>query len=229
MTLENLKNHSKIQFFSNQDEWVRMVVKNIDQLQSQFGVIRVALSGGTTPVPIYRELTKIDLSSIDFFQVDERYVPKAHVHSNHHLIQTHLLNQNPARSFQFFDTSLSIPDCLNQYENQLKKIKIPLFHLCLLGLGPDGHTASLFPKDSLSTTIDRWAVHTQTDLFDVKDRLSLSFSALMESQSIIMLVKGLDKHSIVSRLLNSQIAQEEMPVKKLLRHANFKIYFLEEN
>ena len=70
-----------------------MVVKNIDQLQSQFGVIRVALSGGTTPVPIYRELTKIDLSSIDWnklnlkIQVSEFYIFQfsqvaQHIHHN---------------------------------------------------------------------------------------------------------------------------------------------------
>lgn len=162
----------------------------------------VGLSGGSTPRPIYELLGKaegIDWSSVYLFLVDERHVPADNPDSNQSLVRdTLLLHADvPSDHLYFPDTSLSMQDCIVAYSQSL----IQLFekqppHLMTLGLGPDGHIASLFPPVSEDAFGEVLALHTTTDAFAVHDRISVSPLVIMAAQKHVLLLKGTEKKKV---------------------------------
>ncbi|NLG06853.1 6-phosphogluconolactonase, partial [Candidatus Peribacteria bacterium] len=117
----------------------------------QYDSCILGLSGGSTPRPVYEELgqrSDIDWQKVQLFLVDERYVPPDHAESNQKLVRDTLLKHAdvPPDQCYFPDTSLGIEDCVLAYARSF----VDLFaarppDVMVLGLGPDGHTASLFP------------------------------------------------------------------------------------
>ena len=163
----------------------------------------IALSGGSTPKPIYKALAQdktIPWNHIQLFEVDERYVPADHPDSNHHLIKNYLLSPPPSlklrragisypNNWHFFNTTLPIPAALDQYEAIVRQHQP--FDLCILGMGQDGHTASLFPHSEALYEAERLVAHTTTDAFPVHDRLTLTFASIMASKKLLLLLKGM--------------------------------------
>lgn len=163
----------------------------------------VALSGGSTPGPIYKALSKTSLRPT-YFQVDERYVPHDHKDSNYKMIT------EAGLQLTYFDTSLPIKDSLKDYAKKLPEA----FDLIILGIGPDGHTASLFPHSKALKTQSPVA-HTQTTKFAIKDRLTITFPTIMKAKNLLVLLKGKDAKII-----------EMNPAAKLLKHNNLKVHCL---
>ncbi|MDZ4217352.1 MAG: 6-phosphogluconolactonase, partial [Candidatus Gracilibacteria bacterium] len=158
-------------------------------------VFRMALSGGSTPGPLYDRLSSmsdIDWSRIELYEVDERMVPKTDKQSNKRLIEETFIKKLSAqpKKWQYFDTGLDRNEALDVYERGLDKTDPTFFDLVLLGLGMDGHTASLFPDSPPLQESKRWVAHTTTEEFDVKDRLTLTYPALESSEEIFFIVKG---------------------------------------
>ena len=109
----------------------------------------VALSGGTTPYALYGELARSvhPWSETDIFFGDERCVPPTHPDSNYGMVERALLSKISAKVHRMRGESCGA----EEYESQLATVfgtDLPRFDLVLLGLGQDGHTASLFPGDS---------------------------------------------------------------------------------
>ncbi len=190
--------------------------------------LRIALSGGSSPKAIYEKLAKnaeIDWGKIEFYQVDERYVPEESEDSNAKLIRESLTSKIPTlKAFYTFDTSKPIEEALTAYEDRLRKLSKPLFDLVLLGLGPDGHTASLFPHGPELEELERPVVSSNAPT-GIKERLSLSLPAIMNSQKVIFLVRGAGKKEIVEKWLESDLSEEEIPAKVLLDHPDVDIYY----
>lgn len=202
-----------IRLFNEENHFIRETVDQIvAALPDEKGTL--ALSGGSTPKKVYEALPP--LPNVEFFQVDERYVPLTSNDSNHKLI----LNTINPEKFHFFDTSLPIEDCLEQYQSELPKDP---FDLIILGIGPDGHTASLFPH-SPALEEKNPVSYTTTDDFAVHDRLTLTFPVIMKAKKLLVLLKGAEKRQLLDKLTTKPIKTEEFPAKKLLEHPNLDIH-----
>jgi len=190
----------------------------------------ISLCGGSTPGPIYKGLANsdIDLTQTIFFQGDERYISKDDELSNYKLITDSLLS-NKSKSvgkFYFFDTSLKKEDCLVDYTNKLNGIPNREFDLTILGIGPDGHIASIFPHSEALDEYEKLCIATHTDVFDVKDRLSISLKMILNSKKIMVLLKGENKKDIVHELEKGKKKYNDFPAILLQGHLNVEVFYL---
>lgn len=188
----------------------------------------IALSGGSTPKPVYKELSEsknIPFNRIEFYQVDERYVPHDHPESNYKMIYESLIHkvENDIKDFHFFDTSLSIEEAVKKYSKEIDDIK---FDITILGMGTDGHIASLFPGSGALKENEKNAVHTETLKYDIKDRLTITLPVIQRSRKILMLLKGGEKSQILKEMQASEKTKNDLPAKALIRHNDFSVYHL---
>lgn len=176
------------------------------------GRFTVALSGGTSPIPLFRCLAarapfaEVDWSAVHIFWVDERCVPPDHPESNFCLAQEHLLSKLPAPGAVIHRVAGELlPDeAARLYEAELSAIfsgaEIPVFDLLLLGVGSDGHTASLFPDMDLERFSERRAVAVYVEKLR-SSRVTLTLPVLTSARRIIFLVTGSGKAGIIAKIL----------------------------
>lgn len=157
----------------------------------------VALSGGNTPRELYRRLQPNDLpwDAVDLFFGDERAVPQDHEHSNFRMVHESLLCRIPAARAHFLHDAA-------EYEELLTARLGPSgrFDCLLLGLGEDGHTASLFPGSPALREDRRWVVATKGPP-PCEDRLTLTPPVILAARRILMLVSGEKKAQILADVL----------------------------
>lgn len=179
------------------------------------GIFAVALSGGSTPQQLYEHLAgrpyreRFPWSRTHWFWGDERFVPHNNALSNYRMVREALLSRVPipAGNIHPIPTYAGSPEeAASAYEYELKSFygadhldpARPLFDVTLLGLGEDGHTASLFPNTAVLTERGRWAAAVS----GVKSqaRITLTYPALESCQRAAFLVAGKDKRAIFDRL-----------------------------
>jgi 6-phosphogluconolactonase len=181
------------------------------------GRFLVALSGGNTPKPVYQRLAQepyfesLDWSNANVYFGDERMVPADDPESNYHMASETLLNHVAVEpsNIHRIEGELVPPVAAQRYDQQLHEIEsggaLPRFDLILLGLGPDGHTASLFPgTDALENHTDyAAAVHlpdTSPGIRFAQDRVTLTYPVIDNARSIVFLVSGSDKAEALARI-----------------------------
>lgn len=194
-------------------------------------IVRVALSGGKSPVAVYRKLSenkKIPWSRVTIFMVDERYVPLNSKDSNYLMINENLAEQvSNLRRFYHYNTRDQISIIVDQYEKMLKaQDGSPLFDLVILGMGADGHTASLFPGDSTLHEKNRLVMNTQKPDQNFQERMTLTFPAILDSKKIIFLISGKDKQRKVDELINGNQTIDELPAKGVMGHDDVEVFYL---
>lgn len=172
------------------------------------GLFRVALSGGGTPKQVYPLLLErerrdaVDWSRVEFFWGDERTVPPDHPESNFGVAYGMLISQLPdVRSDRIHRMPAEAPDldaAALSYESELRLAfgargtEPPAFDLIWLGMGPDGHTASLFPGSAALDEAERWVVGNWAPA-QASWRMSLTFPVLNAGRDVIFVVTGADK------------------------------------
>lgn len=157
----------------------------------------VALSGGSTPRPAYEGAARLepDWSRAEIWWADERCVPPEDERSNYLLVRESLLDRldRGAAIEHRVRGELSPAAAADAYENELRGV---VFDLVLLGIGPDGHTASLFPNDQALDELRRRAVAVPRS--DV-DRVTLTIPPLNAAETVVFLVVGEEKAPAVAR------------------------------
>jgi 6-phosphogluconolactonase len=157
----------------------------------------VALSGGSTPRPAYEAAARLepDWSRAEIWWADERCVPPEDERSNYRLVRESLLDRldRGAAIEHRVRGELSPAEAADAYENELRGV---VFDLVLLGIGPDGHTASLFPNDQALDELRRRAVAVPRP--DV-DRVTLTIPPLNAAETVLFLVVGEEKAPAVAR------------------------------
>lgn len=180
--------------------------------------ISVALPGGSTPMPILQSLAQanLDWSRIDFYQTDERLVPIEEKANNYRSLSNTFFSQINSNSFPMYTGKKSPEKSCADYTKELEKIGLynntPRFDLIILGMGEDGHIASLFPNSSLLNEQNKW-VALDTKKRNGSFRMTLCFSVLLNALETIILVKGNNK----LRLIEDKRARKNLPVDKLFR------------
>ena len=166
----------------------------------------MAISGGHTPWLMLRALgtAKLPWSAVHVVQVDERVAPAGHPDRNLTSLRESLLDHAPLLPEQIHDMPVELPDLENaaaQYAATLRRIagSPPVLDLVHLGLGPDGHTASLVPDDAVLDIED--ADVTMTGPYQGRRRMTLTYPMISRSQRVLWVVTGSEKAPMLKRLL----------------------------
>ena len=186
------------------DRFVEVAARAIDER----GVFRVALSGGGTPKEVYPHLLEparraaVDWSAVEFFWGDERSVPPDDPESNFGVAYGMLISQLPGvradRIHRMRAEAADIDAAAIGYESELRLAfgargdDPPAFDLIWLGMGPDGHTASLFPGTPALDETGRWAVGNWVPQQDTW-RMTLTYPVMNAGRDVIFVVTGADK------------------------------------
>jgi len=177
-------------------------------------VFSFALSGGSSPVRFYELLAEeaIDWSMVKVFLVDERKVKADHKHSNFRMIKESLLSKVNMPDTNIFSPKTEIEsasDCAAEYEERIRKFfgnKHPVFDLIVLGVGPDGHTASLFPGKNDLLESNRFIISTVApEQFDISERITMTLPLINRGNRRIFVILGNGKEEMVKRVLNRDI------------------------
>lgn len=200
------------------------------------GKFAVALAGGSTPKSLYALLATMPSLPWDktyFFFGDERHVPPDSPESNYRMANEALLSKIPVSAGNVFRVTAENPDASQAaaaYEQTLKKFfnppagSFPRFDLILLGLGPDGHTASLFPGGKAMHEKSRWVVADWVEKFKT-DRITLTLPVVNNAATVMFLVSGADKAGTLKEVLEGNQSGELFP-SKLVRPSDGKLIWM---
>lgn len=191
-------------------------------------------SGGSTPLPLYQQLSELDVdwAKVSVALVDERWVDSDHPGSNTAFIHNSLL-QNKASAARFVAMKNGEKTaCLGQpvCEQAYRQLPRP-FDLCILGMGPDGHTASLFPAaQGLDTALDSGnsdlcaaiTAHASAVTGALTERMSLTLSGLLKARQLHLLITGADKLAVYHNALASA-DESTTPVSAILRQQEIPV------
>jgi 6-phosphogluconolactonase len=185
------------------------------------GRFAVVLAGGSTPEATYEVLArdypgKLDWGRVHVFFGDERTVPPDHEDSNYRMAHEALLSRVPVGSVHRMRSELPPAEAAAAYEEELRGFfgpgGAPAFDLILLGLGEDGHTASLFPETSALDVTDRWVVANPVLKLEAT-RLTLTVPAINAARAVTFLVAGEGKAEALKEILEGEADPRAYPAK----------------
>ena len=193
---------------------------------SERGVFRVALAGGSTPRTLYEVLAMSTTARFDrwhFYWGDERFVPPDHADSNFLMSQQTLLGRLAISHHQIhrIRTEIGTPSQVAaDYEDELKysfnlaKNELPRFDLVLLGLGDDGHTASLFPGTAALDEHERLVVANWVEE-QQSHRITMTLPVINAARAVIFTVAGEGKADVLQKVLDDRSDAEKLPARKV--------------
>ena len=208
------------QFAPSAAQWIVQTIQARLQVAEHFSLV---LSGGSTPEALYRQLAQIpysdavDWARLHLFWGDERCVPPDHPQSNYRMARRALLDHVPVPPEQIHRMHGELPaeEAAEAYANELAQFfgdRQPQFDLILLGMGVDGHTASLFPHSTALKETRRWVVANAAPS-QAGWRITLTIPAINAGREIAFLVSGADKANTLQRVLEGPYQPEELPAQ----------------
>lgn len=202
--------------------------------------VNVAFSGGTTPKAIFELLADdtnpyralVPWERLKFFFVDERSVPPNDKDSNYGMTEKALLSHVPIETSQVYRIAgeLDPEEAAAKYESAIREAfrlegaQMPIFQLISLGMGDDGHTASLFPHTEALHELGRIAVANQVPQKDTW-RLTLTWPVINQAHDVSFLLKGAAKAEVLRRVFLGGYDPEALP-SQLIRPASGRLTLL---
>jgi 6-phosphogluconolactonase len=205
------------------------------------GVARIAISGGSTPKrtfelmanPAEKFAAAMPWAKIELYWVDERVVPPDNKDSNYRMTREAMLDKVPLKPEQIFriEGELEPDQAAARYESairnhlRLEGAQGPVFDVLALGMGPDGHTASLFPHTEAINEMIRIAVANHVP--SVKDswRVTLTWPVINQARDVFFLIAGKDKTQPLHDVLLGKYDPETLP-SQLIRPSNGRLLLL---
>jgi 6-phosphogluconolactonase len=187
------------------------------------GRFSVALSGGGTPRRLYEILAtspfreRIHWNEVHVFWSDERCVPEDDPRNNARMARLTLLNlvPIPPANIHPIRCDQSPQQAADLYEKELKDFfntQNPNFHLVLLGLGENAHTASLFPHTSVLNETERWVSEVYIPELEMH-RITFTAPFINQASQVVFLVSGLDKSSVLKKVLEGSYKPHDLPAQ----------------
>lgn len=194
----------------------------------------VALSGGSSPKAIFKLLAtqkyaeQIEWNKVYFFWVDERWVPLNDDKSNFRMTDEALLGLVPvdkAHVFPMYAEGITPEDYANSYEQQIRNVlgDEGVFDFILLGMGDDGHTASLFPGEAVLEEKEKWvsAYYLKPqEMF----RITLTAPLINKAENILVIAFGESKKHALNEVLNGEYNPALYPLQLIERKQGFKFF-----
>ncbi|KAJ6822736.1 putative 6-phosphogluconolactonase 4, chloroplastic [Iris pallida] len=241
-----------VQVFATEEAVANGLAKYTSDLSKKFihrrGAFTVVLSGGYLIKSIRKLLEPPYVDEVDWakwhvFWVDERVVHKTHPDSNYKLAYDGFLSKVPIppKHIYAINDSLSADDAADDYELRLKQLVksgvldvstttgFPRFDLMLLGMGPDGHLASLFPKHHLLRENQRWVAFTKDSPKPPPVRITFTFPVINASAHVAMVVVGTGEVDAVGRALGRPDSSSDLlPVQMVTLEDGEFIWFTDK-
>ncbi len=216
------------------------IVRLANEAVAERGRFTIALSGGSTPKSLYTLLatnarTMLPWERMFFFWGDERHVPPTDPDSNYRMANEAMLSKvsvPPANVFRVPAENPEAATVAKEYESTLKRFfqteagQFPRFDLILLGMGPDGHTASLFPGTAGLAERSRWVIANWVEKLKTH-RLSFTLPVLNAARCVAFLVSGTDKAQVLKSVLQENVAGEQYPAKMVQPVDGRLVWFLD--
>lgn len=198
-------------------------------------VMRIALSGGSTPRRMHQLLAEtagIDWSRVHVYWGDERAVPPDDPESNFRMTRETLLDllSIPEANIHRMRGEIDPADAAREYEATLASTfgvsppDVPKFDVIVLGVGPDGHTASLFPGTDALQERERWVVANEVPQQDTT-RITLTYPVLNNGSLVMFLAAGANKRDALKRIFDPD--ETDRPPATFVQSAGRVIWFLD--
>ncbi|KAJ4841237.1 hypothetical protein Tsubulata_022374 [Turnera subulata] len=244
------ENKKEVEVFNTEEDLAASLAKYTadlsDKIIKERGFFTVVVSGGSL-VKSLRKLTEppyidsIDWSKWHVFWVDERVVPKDHVDSNYKLAFDTFLCRVPILPGNVYaiNDALSAEAAADDYETCLKHLinngvidksqqtGFPKFDLMLMGMGPDGHVASLFPGHPLLKENQKWVTHILDSPKPPPERISFTLPVINSSAYVALVVCGAGKADVVTKALGKGESSDLLPVELVSPEGELK-WFLDK-
>lgn len=212
--------------------------ETVEAAVAKRGVARLAISGGSTPQATFKLLaaepfvSRIPWDKLQLFWVDERCVGPDSPESNYGVARDLMLSKVPIPAENVFrmEGELDPEVAASRYESTLRNVmklegaETPAFDMVTLGMGPDGHTASLFPNTEGLNELGRLVIANHVPQKDVW-RVSLTWPVINHASEVVFEVEGPGKTDVLAEVLTGPRDPDRLP-SQLIRPANGKLLFL---
>ena len=217
-------------------------VEMAEQAVAQRGRVRIAISGGSTPKAAFKLLAdpgqpwraRMPWDKLDLYWVDERTVPPTDVESNYRMTREAMLDDVPLKPEQVhrMEGELDPEVAASRYESLLRNnfrlegAECPRFDLVALGMGDDGHTASLFPHTEAIHTLGRLVTANKVPQKDTW-RLTLTWPVINQASSVFFLIGGKDKAEVLKEVFMGPRDPERLPSQLIWPSSGILTLFLD--
>jgi 6-phosphogluconolactonase len=214
-------------------------VRIADEATQASGRFGVALAGGNTPRKVYELLSgdeyrpRVDWGRCHVFFGDERCVPPGHAESNYRMTYESLLSRVPlpAENVRRIKGEGDPPASARAYEDELRsffgKQPWPQFDLVVLGMGDDGHTASLFPHTAALDETRRWVASNRVERLGAF-RVTLTAPAINDARHVMFLVSGASKAARLAEVIKGRFEPARLPAQSVRPVAGELLWLVDE-